>query len=510
MKYFRKIYLALKLNLYIIIYHFYKLLYIIINYKNVARILFLIYLIYDEIIYDFYEIKKYHKKVFNNYKKLNIFKHLFLIFFFFAGIVPLIIFFIYLFFIAKYITKYIYFILDFLLDNNDEDNTYYNKIKYFWIFFFNEIPMFIIKSYIYIFKTKWIKLFFLFIKNYFINKKNKILKYFLDKLDNLVLIYIPKKIEEFNTYDWNSKYIQLLIIYYKVKKYIIIIIPWRIKCYLKRIYKRIYILIYNEIYENIIRHNYRKYILLPYNIIVLNYIKILILFSKIYYFIYYKYICIYIYSVWFFKVYLFSYACFVTVEGCILILINNFKTLMGFGILYIFHIFCYFCFTIWLKLFTKIFKTTYYIKLLRYYLIVEKNKIKKYILNNRENFCLMIVYYFVIIKIIFYLNSEFLLEVETEFYETEFGARSQTWWNLKIYQVIEKFFVKTGDYLMTFYKLRFYKYVHMMRIDWYTINFNEKIKINYYLWRIYRVFEIIYWRKKYFDTHKRIKAHWYK
>jgi hypothetical protein len=63
---------------------------------------------------------------------------------------------------------------------------------------------------------------------------------------------------------------------------------------------------------------------------------------------------------------------------------------------------------------------------------------------------------------------------------------------------------------MTFYKLRFYKYVHMMRIDWYTINFNEKIKINYYLWRIYRVFEIIYWRKKYFDTHKRIKAHWYK
>jgi hypothetical protein len=38
----------------------------------------------------------------------------------------------------------------------------------------------------------------------------------------------------------------------------------------------------------------------------------------------------------------------------------------------------------------------------------------------------MIVYYFVIIKIIFYLNSEFLLEVETEIYETEFGARSQT------------------------------------------------------------------------------------
>jgi len=93
MNYIKYIYIKL-------FYNFYKYFYLIIKQYN--KLLFIYYyllkifnyltFISDEFYYDYYHFKRNLSKSLKLYKKLGIFKHIFLIFFFFAGLIPLILF----------------------------------------------------------------------------------------------------------------------------------------------------------------------------------------------------------------------------------------------------------------------------------------------------------------------------------------------------------------------------------------------------------------------------------
>jgi len=81
---------------------------------------------------DIYLAKKNLKNYKNSYKNISIFKHILIIFFFFAGLVPLLIIIFLSFFFIKYISKYIFLTINFFFFNEkeiDEEKHFYFKIQ---------------------------------------------------------------------------------------------------------------------------------------------------------------------------------------------------------------------------------------------------------------------------------------------------------------------------------------------------------------------------------------------
>lgn len=482
MNYFRYNYIKL-------IYFIYKNIYwIVINYSFFFFIYYYLikifnYLVFitDEIYYDYYDIKRNFYKKFKLYLNLGLVKHIFLIFFFFAGLIPLLLFISFCFFFTKYIFKYLFLTLDFFInpDDDDEDSNYY-KIKYYVMYFFGYVPYIIIKIYKFLFKSRWTRFFLTMFLNYLIKKKNRLIKYFINKIDYFVLVYLPKKYDNLKLINYHNIYVDFMIIFYKIKKKIFVTIPWFIRRFFLRIYKKIYI----GIYKNIILRFYRIYFLRRFLAIKLIYLKIEKLYSDIYHYCLYKYKHIKYYLIWLFKVYIWSEACYITIEAYFDLNYLNGKAYIKYIFMHLYYNFCYVIIYKWCELLKLIFKRSYYYNCIYFYLCKLKNrKINDYYLLVWYWYYNYIYNYFILWTSIF-IKTQFLIDFNFECYQVDFGDKSQTWWNIKIYDVIALFFIRAYASAPLRYKLRFFKIVYHMRFNWFYGNMYDRVTngIVMYFW----------------------------
>jgi len=159
MKTLRLIYIKLIYNLY---KFFFQLLLKFLKYNLNRKIIFylkklfdLLIIIFEELYYDYYLLRWNLSRYFSSYKKLGFFKHILFIFFFFTGLIPLLLSICIFFFFLKYLFKYIFIILDFFFFPDKDEINYYNIIKYYIGEFFDLILSWLHKIHKFIFKSRW-------------------------------------------------------------------------------------------------------------------------------------------------------------------------------------------------------------------------------------------------------------------------------------------------------------------------------------------------------------------
>lgn len=360
-------------------------------------------------------------------RNLGFINFLLLLFFFILGIIPIIFFIYILFYVIKYIFKYIFLILDYIYC---DDYILYTKIKYNIFYFFDKVPIILNKFYKFLFKSNWTFYFFNIILNYIKKIKNKLLSYFFKKIDYFLLIYLPKLFYKYKDKVTDDYRIFIIISYYKIKKKILIIWPWRIKLYFIKIYKKIYLRIYKKFY---IYPNFK------YQLIKLKYEKIYI---KIYYYIRYKYTYIKYNLIWFLKVFIKSEACTMTIHAFFKLNYFRFRAYIIYISMHVYYSVGYLIIYNLYNLRTKIFKKKIYIYKGIYILKCRYTEKIKYIYSFRFCTYLAIVYHLFIWWVIVLLKTHFWIDFKDECYFLEYGDRSQSWWNLQLYAIVVKFFSK--------------------------------------------------------------------
>ena len=475
-----------------LLYNIYKYFYLIVKqYNNLLFIYYYLlkifnYLIFisDELYYDYYHFRRNLSKSFKLYKKLSIFKHIFLIFFFFAGLIPLILFFSFCFFFVKYIFKYLFLTLDFFIKFDDDDEeSYYYKIKYYIMYFFGFIPYIIIKSYKFLFKSNWTRYFFNLFINYLKNKKDKFIRFFINKIDYFFLVYIPRKYENLKPINFHDIYVDFMIIFYKVRKRIFVTLPWFVRKFIYKIYRRIYV----KIYKNIILRYYRIYFLRRYLALKYLWLKINKIYSDIFHYILYKYKHVKYYLIWLFKVYIWSYACYITIEAFFDLNYLNGKAYIKYIFMHLYYNFCYIIIYKWCELLKLIFKRSYYLNCFYFYIYKLRNEKINEVYLYLWYYYYCIIYHFFIWWTLVFLKVHFFIDFNFECYQVDFGDKSQTWWNIKIYDVIALFFVRAYASAPLRYKLRFFKIVYHMRFNWFYGNMYDRVTngIYFYFWTKY-------------------------
>lgn len=471
--------------------------------------------IYEELDNDFYLTKRNFRNFRNTYKSLSILKHILIIFFFFAGIIPIIIFLFFSFFFIKYIIKYIFLTINFFFFNEkeiEEEKHFYFRIQNNIWYIFELIPLSFKKIYKFIFKSNWTLYFINKIINYLFKKLKKIKNYFINKFDYFILIYLPRKYNELEQINWQDNlhniYVNFMILYYKLRKKIFKVLPWKLKKikYIITWYLKKYIFI--KIYKEIIIYLFRIKILIYYYKLYVYLKKKTKLYSDKFYYWYYIYIKIKFYYIWMVKVFLISRACWVTIEAFFLVNYKNFK---AYFIFFFFNLYCYMCFKFYINL-DKINKVILSKNYLLFYL---KNYIKFFIINKIINIQYFRMYIFIIILyfyfrwwILIFIKTDFLVDLNVTMYQTDFGDRSLNWRNLKIYQVVVKFFVKAYIWKNKLYKFIFYKIVYYQRLLWFYGNLKELIipEFKYYFWtKVFAIKTYFYW-KSYWKKYHRIRV----
>lgn len=492
-------------------YYIYKFIYKIIlieSWKYLQNI-------YEELDNDIYLARRNYRNYINSYKNLSILKHILIIFFFFAGLVPLLILIFFFFFFIKYIIKYIFLTINFFFFNEkeiDEEKHFYFVIQNYIWYIFEEIPLKLKNTYKFIFKSNWTLYFINKIVNYILNKYIKIKNYFINKFDYFILIYLPKKYNELEQINWQDNlhniYVNFMILYYKSKKKIFKILPWKIKKfkYILIWYFKKYIFI--KIYQEIIIYLFRIKILIYYYKLYVFLKKQIKLYSDKFYYWYYVYIKIKFYYIWMVKVFLISRACWVTIEAFFLLNYKNFRAYFFFFFMNLYYNMCFKFYIILDKLYKVILSKNYF-------LIYLKNYIKFYMINKLINIQYFRMYIFIILLyfifrwwILIFIKADFLIDLNVTMYQTEFGDRSLNWRNLKIYQVVVKFFVKAYIWKNKLYKFIFYKIVYYQRLLWFYGNLKELIipEFKYYFWtKIFAIKTYFYW-KSYWKKYYRIRV----
>jgi len=360
-------------------------------------------------------------------KNLGFLNYLFILFFIIMGIIPLLILIYILFYLIKYILKYIFFILDYIFNDNYK---IYNKIKYIIFYFFDIVPLILFKIYKFLFKSNWTFFLIKKITNYFNKKKNKLLHYLFKKIDFFFLIFLPKIFYKYKDKITDDYRIFIIIYFYKIKKKILITWPWRIKLYFIKIYKKIHLRIYKK---------YILYINLKYQLIKLIYKKIYI---KIYYYIRYKYTYIKFILIWFFKVFIKSEACSMTIHAFFKLNYFRVRAYIIYIIMHIFYSISYkVIYNIYYFITYTINKKIYINNSIFWFKCWYIEKIKN-IPNFRFCIYLAIIYHLFIWWVIILLKTHFWIDFKDECYFLEYGDRSQSWWNLQLYSIVIKFFSK--------------------------------------------------------------------
>jgi len=423
---------------------FFKLFIILCNFKKITEVLFY------EINWDINILSLNYSNLIIRLKKLGIINNLILLFFTILGIVPFIIFIYVTFFLIKYIFKYILLILDFFFY---EDNIKYNKIKNQIFNFFEIVPIILNKIYKFLFKSNWTFFFFKIILNYLKKKKDRLLSYIFKKFDYFILIYLPRLFYKYKDKVTDDYRIFIIISFYKIKKKILITWPWRIKLYFIKIYKKIHLRVYKKYYI---------YTSLKYQLIKLKYRKIYI---KIYYYTRYKYTYVKFNLIWFFKVFVKSEACTMTIHAFFKL---NYFRIRAYIIYILMHLYYSIAYNIILNLYdlrTKIFKRNVYINKYIYFFICWYREKIKYMPSFRFRVYLAIAYHLFIWWVIILLKTHFWIDFKDECYFLEYGDRSLSWWNLKLYDIVVTFFTKayitnwifpTWDWKYIVYKSRYY------------------------------------------------------
>lgn len=473
-----------------LIYNLYKIIYNLLNNNFIYRLLKVFFyllrileIFIDEMNWDIGILKSNYNKLNIKLKKIGIVKNLILIFLFILGIIPFIIIIYTIFYFIKYIFKYIFLILDFYFN---DDDIKYNKIKYTIFILCEIIPQIIKKAYKFLFKSNWVYFFLKIILNYLEKKKNKIISYIFKKIDYFILVYLPKLFYKYQDKVKDDYRIFIIISFYKLKRKIFIIWPWRIKIFFLKLYKKICKKI------NMIKNYYhKKYIVLntlKYETYRLKYRKIYI---KIYYYIRIKYIYVKFTSIWVIKVFIRSEACFMTIQAFFIL---NYFRIRGYSIHIFRHIYYILGYKIIFNIYIlrkKYYKKYIYLNMYIYFFIIWYREKIKYIPSFRFRIYLAIAYHFFVWKFIVFVNTDFCIDFRDEFYFLVYGDTSLSWWNLKLYSIVIQFFSKayitnlffhTQDWKNIIYVARFY--------FWWFGNLEIFIyDISYFIWH-----HIILWK----------------
>lgn len=475
----------LKLYFNKLIYFFYRIVFKLLEYVFILKLIILFnnFLRFLEIL--IYEISLDLEQLYINYnklkislKKLGIIKNLLLIFLLILGILPVILFIYVLFYFFKYFFKYLFFILDFFIS---EDNSLYLLIKNYLDLFFEIIPKFILKIYFFLFRSNWTAYFIKLIVEYLRKKKNKLVNYILKKIDYFVLIYLPEKFYNFKDKAEGEYKLFIILLYYKCKKRILITYPWYIKIFFSRLYKIPYNYIYWKIYPKYLKYYLRNHY--RYKLLNLKWDRV---YWILYYFIRYRYIKIKFTSIWFFKLFIWTTAFPMTLEAFYLLNMSRFRSYF----FYIFkHIYYNITYTVISRLYifiSNLFKIDVHFYMFLFHIKCWLYMKIQDIYDKRFYALLSIAYHFFIWSYIVILKTYFWIDFQQEIYFMEFGDRSQSWWNLQLYAIVIRFFTKAhvtrpGTFWHT---LKWQKIIWKIRYYyWYFGNFKLKFKdISYFVW----------------------------
>jgi hypothetical protein len=446
----------IKLYFNILNYKLKKIIYnLLTNYKiiynffiTIKKLYIILEVLIYEIIWDINVLYSNYNILIIKLKKLSIIKLIILLFLTILGIIPFIIIIYTLFYLIKYIIKYILLILDFYFN---DDKKIYNKIKFIIINFFEKTPIILFKIYKFLFKSNWTLFFFKKFINFLKKIKNKILAYIFKKFDYFILILLPKFFYKYKDKITDDYRIYIIISFYKIKRKILITWPWRIKLYILKLYKKIHLRIY------------KKYILTLKLKYQLNKLKLKKIYRKIYYIIKFKYTYIKFNLIWFLKVFIKSEACRMTIYA--FFKLNYFRIRA-----YIIYIFMHIYYNITYNIIFKIYNLNIYFLKINIYLNIYWFK---YILWYREKIkykssfifriYLAIAYHLFIWWVIILLKTDFWIDFKDECYFLEYGDRSQSWWNLKLYSIVVKFFSKAYITNLFFHTLDWKNIIYIAR-----------------------------------------------
>jgi hypothetical protein len=447
-------------------YKILRFIYIFMLNKNIKVLYNFLEIIIIEFLDDLRFFKLYLKIKKQNYLKLKLWKHFFIISFIILGLIPLILAFIISFICLKYIIKYLFIFVEYwLIPENNSYSKIFLGVKYNIFCFFDYIPYILKETFRYLFKNNWTRFFLSKIKDEIAWKKYKFLKNFYKKTDYFLLIYIPKKYIQLCNFIENS-FIWLILTYFKNKKRL----------------KNFYLLIKN--FYKPIKYKYFKYQILYRKVMKYKYkfklrLRLKLKFRRNFYYsiFYYKKTHLLFYIIWWRK-FLFSEAFRVTIYAFFFVIFHNTKASIKYIFIFIKQI-TYEKLTNILYLKTR-FKFTLNMKvnilksILEYKWLFNLSVIKTIIQKNIIN----LLYNIIVYKIpIFYFNKYFWIKLNYKIYFTLKSFKSLTYWNIKFYSIIIKFFKRNHPkYINLFiYNIKFIKFLYNYKINYLIINFKNKI-----------------------------------
>ena len=455
----------------IILLYYEKIKYIIFkNYyeqllnNNFLEFMLKIFIFIDYVEHIIYYIRRdmsnlilYIKEKKKMYYNFGFIRHVLFIFFLIMGFIPFIMVLHVIFYFTKHLFKYILFTIDFFF--NVENNKYFEQFSKIIIIIFEDMPNYVKLFYRFLFKKKWVSIFKKYMKNYFINKKNNILKKIFKSIDHFFLIYAPRKFIEIQDklIDWYY----LTMIFYIRKK--------------KKIRKFIYFLKHKQV-----RARYKWRFLLKKK-------------NRPYKIVYYKYKQILFFLIWL-KKFIFSDVCKVTIHAFFIINYLNVKATFIYIFIYSFQM-----------LENKYVRVFYYFLMLYYeicfYIRFFNVYAKYYIWNSCLYYLYALFYLFVayldyaffwVLPIVFHYIKAWII-AKGNLFTIEQANYSLMWWNLKFYAVIAKFFVRLeptelGTFIFDwkFKRVMYYLQYEHLFLRWhdlfwqlyYTFSARLKYKIN--------------------------------
>lgn len=306
------------------------------------KIFFLLKIIFVEFFNDYHLLRINISKYIYFFKKLKFIWKLLLLFLFLQGWISILLKIYIYFFLMKYIFKYLFLILDFSFFYDQSKYIYYYYFRNFIINFFNIIPLWLLKIYKFLIKFFFTLYFWRNLSLSIRTMKKKIFYFIINKIDDFIEVSGPIMLDYLSNYN-NKAFIQFMIYYYKIKKFIFRTIPWRIKRF---IYYKIYIKLYNifviDFYINYIKKFYIYPILLIYYRIKRFCLKSSINIHNLHNYLFLKYKHVQYYSIYLYKVFIPSYACYVAIEDFITLNFRNGRAYFYFFFYYSYWIIHYY------------------------------------------------------------------------------------------------------------------------------------------------------------------------
>lgn len=461
MKYLIKIkYIIYKLLYNIFINKYIKLLLIYCN-----NIIEFVNLVIPILKLDIYLLKIFFIKIKKIYFKLKVWKHLFIIFFFILGVIPFFIFIIFLFFFFKYMLKYIFLFFDYFVFYNENHKYFQNffKFKYYVLYFFDFVPRILKETFNYIFRNKWKAYFASIIIAFLKRKKIKYLGIFYKQTDYFLLVYVPKKYIELSN-KIHDDFILWILYYIKLKKKIRF--KW-IRFKLKFIKYKVKIVKYNK-------YKYRFRLKLR--------LKLKIRRNVHYKYYYYKYKHNLFYLIWWRK-FLFSEAFRVTIYAFFEVSLLNIKACFLYTFFFIklniAYVFINIIYIILRFIFSLSWNIKIYNKEFENLLFNKKQKLIKHIINLIIN----ILYTILVYKIpVIYRSTYTWYNISEEMYYMIWSFKSLTYWNLKFYSIVVKFFKRLHPLCINLlkYDKKFLKLIYSFKIWYFCCKLKLKIIDIYY------------------------------